>query len=196
MFLYMYENLYNGGGVAATTVSSISNNDIRGIVYAVTASSPHQYINGFFAGATQNINNNTFTNLSVNTTGGVIFISNSVTHAASTTHTLNNNSIVTGYSKTAAGGSISFYNALGLSPSSVTETNSGNNFSNLTFTGATTIVGWVSADGTTPADPRNQTNHVDRWRHATATLVTWHSAYGLPEVTPVPAPPVAARARP
>jgi hypothetical protein len=44
------------------------------------------------------------------------------------------------------------------------------------------------ADGTMPADPRNQTNHVDRWRHATSTLVTWHSTYGLPEATPVPAP--------
>jgi Secretion system C-terminal sorting domain len=138
---------YNGGGVAATTVSSISNNNIRGIVYAVTASSPHQYINSFFAGATQNINNNTFTNLSVNTTGNIFFIAKSGNMTATGVENCSNNSIVTAFNKTAAGGSVFFYNSLALGVNGSTMTQTGNNFSNVTVTGATALSGWFNADG-------------------------------------------------
>ena len=42
-----------------------------------------------------------------------------------------------------------FYNSNSVTLATSSETNSGNNFSNLSFTGATTISGWVCGDGTT-----------------------------------------------
>ncbi len=151
--------IVNAGGANATAVLSIQNNDIRGITYSITASSSQLYYNNqVFTGST-NISGNTITNITVNTTGSVTMISNSVSHLAGTTHNVNNNSIVTGYSKTGAGGTIVFYDAFGSSPATVTETNTGNNFSNMTFTGAAAIIGWRSADGTTPGSRKTVTNN-------------------------------------
>jgi ribosomal protein S8E len=42
----------------------------------------------------QNISNNTFTNLNVNTTGAIIFISNNVVLSSAGTQDVNNNAIV------------------------------------------------------------------------------------------------------
>ncbi|MFZ1305741.1 MAG: hypothetical protein WAR80_07855, partial [Ferruginibacter sp.] len=128
---------YNSGGVAASTVISISNNNIRGILHSVTASSAHRYILSLFAGAIQNINNNTFTNLSVNTTGDVVFINEGGSMTATGVENCSNNSIVTAFNKTAAGGSVAFYIGGGSSVNGSTVTQTGNNFSNVTLTGAT-----------------------------------------------------------
>ncbi len=150
--------LVNAAG-AATATLTMSGNDVRGFVQNVTGSGSHNYLNNqVFTGST-NINNNTITNITANTTGSVTMIGNSVTHAANSTHNVNNNSIVTGYSKTGVGGTVLFYNAFGSSGSTVTETNTGNNFSNMTFTGATSIAGWRSADGTTPGSRKTITNN-------------------------------------
>ncbi|MBI4947083.1 MAG: hypothetical protein HY840_11860 [Bacteroidetes bacterium] len=135
---------------AATATLTIQGNDIRGITHSVAGSSAHTYIINSAANPNTNINSNTFTNLNVNTTGAITFISNNVTHAANTIHNVNNNTIVTAYNKAAAGGTVYFYNANGSSGSTVTETNLGNNFSNMTFTGATLISGWRHNDGAGP----------------------------------------------
>jgi len=152
---------FNSAGGAAALLT-ITGNDIRRINQSGFAgTNQHIYIqNQTYTGAT-NISNNTFTNITANTSGSITFIGNSVTHAASTNHTVNNNSVVTGYAKTVAGGTILFYNAFGSSGNTVTETNSGNNFSNMTFsgTGTTTIAGWRSADGTTPGSRKTVTNN-------------------------------------
>lgn len=142
---------------------TITGNDIRGITHSVAVSGSHTYIiNTVFKGSTV-ISSNTFTNLNVNTTGSITFISNNVTHAASTSHSINSNAVVTGYNKIAAGGTVYFYNSFGVSPSSVTETNSSNNFTNLIFVGATDINGWRSSDGPSSAGPRKTiTNNVFR----------------------------------
>jgi len=136
---------------AAGCTLNIVGNDIRGIVHNVAGSSTHTYYNNSSGNPHTNINNNTFTNLNVNTTGGVTFIGNNVTHIANTVHNVNNNSIVTAFNKGGAGGTVYFYNSFSTSLTAVTETNTGNNFSNLTFTGATTISGWRCGDGSTSA---------------------------------------------
>jgi Calx-beta domain/Right handed beta helix region/Domain of unknown function (DUF4214) len=149
---------FNSAG-ASTATLTITGNDIRGVVQNVTGSGAHIYFqNQTFTGST-NISNNTITNVTANTTGNVTMLGNSVTHAAGTTHQINNNSIVTAYNKTGAGGSILFYNAFGSSANTVTETNSGNNFSNMSFPTGASIIGWRSADGTTPGSKKSVTNN-------------------------------------
>ena len=138
---------FNSGGVAGSTVISISNNNIRGILHSVTASGDHRYIYSTFAGAIQNVNNNTFTNLSVNTTGNVVFINEGGSMTATGIENCSNNSIVTAFNKTAAGGSVAFYIGGGSSVNGSTVTQTGNNFSNVTLTGATVLLGWLNGDG-------------------------------------------------
>ncbi|MBL0202698.1 MAG: T9SS type A sorting domain-containing protein [Chitinophagaceae bacterium] len=138
---------FNSGGVAASTAISISNNNIRGILHSVTASSAHRYIYSTFAGAIQNINNNTFTNLIVNTSGDVVFINESGSMTATGIENCSNNSIVTAFNKTAAGSTVAFYIGGGSSVNGSTVTQAGNNFSNVTLTGATVLLGWLNGDG-------------------------------------------------
>jgi len=146
-------------GAAATCALSISGNDFRGITYVTSGTGAHTYISNA-ATCSTTINSNTFTNLNVNTTGAITFISNNSIKAASTTQTVNNNAIVGTFNKGGTGGTILFYNSTLTSPSSVTEVNSGNNFSNLTFTGAA-ITGWRITDGAVAAGSRKTiTNNV------------------------------------
>jgi trimeric autotransporter adhesin len=87
-----------------------------------------------------NINNNQFTNCaSINTTGSVYFISNSVT-TPTVTVSSNTMNLIT---KASAGGTVyGYYNAT--SPTSGTETINSNTFSNISLTGATTFYGIYS----------------------------------------------------
>lgn len=147
---------------AGTALLSVTGNDIRGITNTVATSSDHIYIeNTSFSGST-NISTNTFTALNVNTTGNITFISNDVTHDASTSHSINSNAVVTGYNNTGTGGIVYFYNSFAFSSSTVTETNTSNNFSNLAFAGTTTISGWRSSDGSTPGPKKTVTNNTFR----------------------------------
>ena len=152
--------IFNSNG-AATALLTITGNDVRGIVNNVVGSGAHIYIqNQTFTGSVI-ISNNTFTNIVANTTGSVTFMGNSISRAASTTCTVNNNSVVGTFNKPGAGGTILFYNSFAVSPATVTETNNGNNFSNLTFTGATTITGWRCSDGTgVTGCPKTVTNNI------------------------------------
>lgn len=142
--------IINSGGAAGSTVN-ITGNNIQGIVHSVAGSSTHTYISNTATNPNTNINSNTFTNLTINSTGSLNFITNNVTHVPSTVHNVNNNSIVTAFNKTGAGGTVFFYNSFSTSLTGVTEINNGNNFSNMTFTGATTISGWRCGDGSTTA---------------------------------------------
>ena len=142
-------------GISATsatsaTTHSIQTNDFRGLVYTVSGSSAHTYITltGATAAAnTATISSNTFTNLSVNTTGSITFISHTYTVAATGTQTISSNSIATGFNKTAAGGTITLATSSASSAAGATINHTSNNFSNITVTGATTIAGWISSDG-------------------------------------------------
>ena len=152
---------FNSNG-AATATLNMTGNDIRRVVQNVPGASAHlYYLNQTFTGST-NISNNTITNITANTTGtsALIFIGNDVTHAAGTTHNVNNNSIVGTYTRTGGSGPMFLYNAFALSGATVTETNTGNNFSNINLTGTTgTFNGWRSADGATPGSRKTVTNN-------------------------------------
>lgn len=153
----------NSDGASAALLT-ITGNDFRGITNSVAGSGDHIYIINFFFDGSTVISTNTFTNLTVNTTGDVTFISNDVTHAASTSHSINSNAVVNGYHNMGVGGFVYFYDSFSVSPSTVTETNSGNNFSNMLFMGATTIGGWRTSDGPTsaPGPRKTVTNNTFR----------------------------------
>ncbi len=148
--------IVNAAG-AATASLSISGNDIRGIVQSVAGSGGLNYINNqVFTGATA-INNNTFTNIVANSTASAVLISNSVTHAANTVHTVNNNSIVGTFNRTAISGALQLFLSNSSSPATVTETSNGNNFSNITLAGTSTLSPWQNSDGGSPVT--NVTNN-------------------------------------
>lgn len=143
----------------ATTTLNINNNDFNTFGHTIASSGAITLIINAAASLNNNINGNTFTNLSVNTTGGFIFISNSLTHPANSVNNVNNNAIVTAFNKTGAGGTVYFYDSFG-STTSGTEINTGNNFSNVTLTGATTLGGFRTADGATPFPSKTVTNNI------------------------------------
>jgi len=139
--------IYNQGG-EANCVLTIQNNSIRGIVHSVAASCPHTYIQNDAPGlASVNILGNAFVNLSVNTTGNITFIDDAGGMGATGTSSCSNNAIVTAFNKTAAGGSVYFYVSGGNNVNGSTMTETGNNFSNVTVTGSTNIIGWQNFAG-------------------------------------------------
>jgi hypothetical protein len=90
--------------------------------------------------ATVNFNNNTFTNLSPNTTGSFTFFNYAPTLTTGLVMNINDNSIVTGFSKTGAGGTVTFHSTNGSSVTGSTVNINNNNLSNITLTGATSLV--------------------------------------------------------
>jgi len=128
----------NGGGASNATLT-IQGNDFRRIVHSVTGSGNHQYITSTKNILSQNVIANTFTNLSVNTTGSAM--------ASGATWTCSNNSIVTAFNKTASGGYVQFLAAYGSSANGSVMTETGNNFSNVTVTGNTQILCWENIEG-------------------------------------------------
>ncbi|MGO4822579.1 MULTISPECIES: LamG-like jellyroll fold domain-containing protein [unclassified Flavobacterium] len=137
----------NVSGATNASSLTIEDNDFRGITHATQGSSVHTYISNSAATKTQEINNNTFTNLDVNTTGNVIFISNSVVIPVNGSQTVSDNKIVTAFNKGGAGGTVTLFTSTALTTAAgVTVTHQNNDFSNITLTGAATIAGWVHTD--------------------------------------------------
>lgn len=137
---------------AATASISVSNNNFQGFVHSVTGSGAIVFIqithNKSTAGLTDNINGNTFTNITANTTGSVWFISRTGISGSgvNVTENCNNNSIVGSFNKTAAGGIVYLYNAptdSGMGGGFMVQT--GNNFSNINLVGST-MAGWSNRD--------------------------------------------------
>ena len=149
-----------GGAAAALTIQA---NDFRGITNSVQGTGSHTYISNSAATLSQNISTNTFTNLTANITspgGNVTFISNGVTLPATGTKTINDNAIVGTYTKTGTGsGFLYFYYDIGSSVAGAIITNDGNNFSNITITGAITLGGWFNGDGNAAVPTKNITNN-------------------------------------
>ena len=102
----------NNAGAVLTSTLNIQNNDFRGITYSVIGTGANTYIINTAQGPNTNIIGNTFTNLSTAATGNVIFINDAASHTAGTTHTVNSNSVVTGFTSTTTG-AVAFYNAGG-----------------------------------------------------------------------------------
>ena len=126
--------VYNSGG-ASNAALSMQGNDVRGITHTVVGTSAHNYIYNSAATLSQNLSNNTFTNLNVNTTGTVYFLYDSVSASATGSKTINGNSIITGFNKPGGGGTVYCYYDNASSAAGSTAQNNNNNFSNITVTG-------------------------------------------------------------
>ncbi len=154
----------NTGG-ATTAALTVTGNDVRGILHSVAGTSAHTYIINSATTLSQNISSNTFTNLSVSTSGSVTFISNNVALTATGSVTANNNSIVTAFAKPTAGGTVTLYLTT-TSPSSATgatKSEQNNNFSNITLTGATVMAGWTDLEGSPGPNKTINGNTFSNW---------------------------------
>ncbi|MBZ5637377.1 MAG: thrombospondin type 3 repeat-containing protein [Acidobacteriia bacterium] len=141
--------IYNSAG-ASTAALSIQGNDLRGIAYGAAGSNVNNYIYNSAATLSQDISDNTFTDLSVNTTGSVYFIYDSVRVPATGTQTISNNSIVGSYDKGGAGGTVYACYSISNSAAGAVISHTNNNFSNITVTGGTGLYGWYNGDGGSP----------------------------------------------
>jgi hypothetical protein len=148
-----------GGNVATTLI--VNDNEFTNTTHTIPSTGTITFI-GKTTGGPQatTINGNRFSNLSVNSTGSVTLIDNSVSRPAGGTITVNNNQIVGAFAKTGAGGTFRCYNNFATSPATVTEVNTGNSCTNITLTGATAADLWRSADGATPGSRKTITNNV------------------------------------
>ena len=126
-------------------------NDIRGITYSLAASAAQTYfVNSAITFATFALNTNTFTNLTINSTGSVTFLGHSGTFSSTSVSNINGNSIVTAYNKTGAGGTIVIRTSGSSTPAGAVCNFQNNTFSNMTFTGAITFTGYFDNDGGAP----------------------------------------------
>jgi len=171
----------NGINVLGTTASTtstinINNNDFHNFGHTVAGTAAITFITQGGTHLNQSISNNTFTNMSVNTTGSVTFISNNVTLPAAGTQNINNNAIVTGFGKTGAGGTVTVFTTNASSPTGSTINNNSNNFSNITITDATTLMGWSNTDGGTPAKTI-QNNTFNNWTGGTSSITVMSLGY-------------------
>ncbi len=158
----------NNTAGAATAALSISNNNIQGVNYATAGTGSNTYISNTAATLSQAINSNTFTNLSVSTTGSITFIANSVIVPATGTQNVNNNSISGTFTKS-AGGTVTLFSSAAASATGAVINNNSNNFSNITVSGATTIAGWVNTDvGTSTKTIQN--NIFSSWTGGTSAI--------------------------
>jgi hypothetical protein len=88
------------------TVHNINSNNFSGITYSVAGTNSNTYINftgGTAANNISSISSNTFTNLSINTSGSVLFIGHGYSISSNGQLIINNNSIVTAFTRLAAG---------------------------------------------------------------------------------------------
>jgi len=137
---------YPSGSASATSILNVNGNDFNNFGHTVAGTATITFITVSSTNFTTSISSNTFTNMSVNTTGSVTFISNSITAPAGGSQTISNNSIVTGFTKTGAGGTVTGITTGG-SSTTVTSTWNANNFSNINVTGATAITFINNTDG-------------------------------------------------
>ncbi len=138
---------------SAASTLLIQHNDIRGIINAVTASNGQSYIlcNGPIA--SQTVTGNTFTNITANTTGGVVFISGPSGMTAGDSWSCTNNNIVGAFNKTGTGGTIYCISTGGTWANGSAMTITGNDFSNMTMTGTTFFAGIYDQAGTFSGGP-------------------------------------------
>ena len=159
--------------VNATTTLNINNNDFNNFGHTVAASGAINGIINVAPALVLSISNNTFTNLTVNTSGAFTFLSSSITLPVGGSQTVSGNSIVTAFSKTGDGGAVTLFTTTSNSPTGTTSTSSNNNFSNITVVGATIIAGWINRDGasTTSGPLKTVTNNTfNNWTAGTGSI--------------------------
>lgn len=159
----------NNAGGSSTAALSISNNNFEGIAYPIQGTGSNTYISNAAATLSQTISNNTFTNLNINITGNITFISNSVVLSATGVQNINNNSIATSFVKSASGGTVTLFTTTATSLSGGICNNLDNNFSNITLTGTSVMAGWVNTDAGA-ATKTLQNNTFSNWTIGTGSV--------------------------
>lgn len=162
----------NASATAAACSVVINSNDISGISHTVPGSNTHTYISNTSVAASHDVNNNTFTNLNVSTTGNVTFINNSAAMPANATQSVKNNRVVTGFTKASAGGTVTFISSTTATANSgVSVFMEDNAFTGITVSGTTAVNGIVNTDagaGNPAKTIRNNT--LSNWTAGTGTL--------------------------
>lgn len=161
----------NTGG-SANCALSIQNNNIQGITHSEPSANAQTYISNTATTLSQNISNNNFTNLSVNTTGDIIFITNSVVLPANGVQNINGNTISGSFTRTAASGNLTLFTSTASTGNTgVVVNNNNNNFSNISLSGTAAIVGWINTDaGAGMPTKRIQGNTFSNWTGGTGAI--------------------------
>lgn len=169
---------FPSGSSTSTSTLNINANDFNNFGHTVAGTGTISFIITNGTDFVKNINNNTFSNVSVNTTGSVTFINHGASMIINATHTISNNAIVTAFAKTGAGGTVT---GLTSGTSSVNGSNSvmtNNNFSNITVTGATAITGISNSDGSGSSPNRTVTGNVfNNWTGGTSAIIGMSFSY-------------------
>lgn len=169
---------FPSGSASTTSVLNINSNNFINLSHTVSGTGAISAIICAGANFSNSISNNTFTNISCNTTGSFTFISHSASLPANGSKSVNNNSIVTGFNKTGAGGTVSFMTTNGSSPNAATCQYSGNIISNITVTGATTVTGISDTDGSSSSPTKNYINNtVSNITGGTSTITAMTISY-------------------
>jgi hypothetical protein len=134
-------------GNITTTVNINNNNFVDASFNPAASTGPTTFISNLGAVLNANINNNRFDNLTINSGGAVNFITNGFNLPAGGVKNVNDNLIVTQFTKSIAGGTVSLYTDNASSVSGSSANNLNNNFSNITVTGSTGQAGWSNTDG-------------------------------------------------
>lgn len=130
-----------------TSTLAIEENNFADSGHTVSGTAAITFISNAAANGTMSVSNNTFTNLSVNTTGSVSLIARAGNMPAGASETVSGNRIVTGFAKTGGGGTVSGFTANASSVNGSSMINDDNDFSNVTLTGATAFVGISNTEG-------------------------------------------------
>lgn len=138
-----------------STQVNISNNTFQQIS-GMGGSGQANYISAGGQNASLQLSNNSWNNLSVNISGIINLIKNSA--AVKQSLSVNNNSVITGFTRTAASGSFACYYASNTSSASSSMSFTANNFSNITSTvsGTGNFYGFYLGEGNAVPYPNKQ----------------------------------------
>lgn len=164
-------------GASATCAVSITGNDIRGIVNTTTGTGTQTYFSNAAIVPTLTMSSNTFTNLSINSTGTITFLLETYSATATGVKNVNNNSIVTGFARTGTSGSLLLVSDNGSSVTGSVSNCQNNNFSNITLTGTASITGLNFTDGGTSPAKNFTGNTFNNWTVGTGAVNVMNITY-------------------
>ena len=159
----------SNSGAASTCAVTITGNDIRGITYNVATNSSNTYITSTGTPLTNNVSNNTFTNLNINTSGAVTFLNHNYAISATGSLIINANSIVTAFTRALAG-AITITTSNSTSGTGSVNNYTNNNFSNIIVpdNASSTILGFNNTDGGTGSTKQVTGNTFNNWHGGTS----------------------------
>lgn len=166
------------GSASTTSILNVNNNDFNNWGHTVASSAAIIFIQVAAVNLTTAINNNTFTNITLNTTGSVTFISQTYTLTlAGGSKTVSGNSIVTGFSKTGAGGTVLLVTDNGSSTTVVQSNCQNNNFSFITVVLGTILTGLNYTDGGSAPSRIVSGNTLSNWTGGTSAVNCMNFTY-------------------